>query len=254
MGALGRVELPTFGLGNVGQGLHPSRIKHLLGGFRCHIREKSSHSAVNCQRICQRNQQGWGGSLPPPSPRTSFPRLCVPDAAPHPGAAASADSAHKTNCSDTPGDSPAGILPRPTAASDDDVVVVADGWYSNPVATAVAPLRPARTGSQTAWLPVPLRLSPSGNGQPIPAATARSRYSWTVPSPIPQLRAIWRCPNPNSNLNRRTSLTFRMDFLLAGTLSSFIDGVLMPVDCPALLHLLLFVCGKHSAPSRTPFR
>jgi len=32
-------------------------------------------------------------------------------------------------------------------------------------------------------------------------------------------------PNPNSNLNRRTSLTFRMDFLLAGTLSSFIDGV-----------------------------
>src|ERR1019366_8749038 len=25
-------------------------------------------------------------------------------------------------------------------------------------------------------------------------------------------------------------------------------------DCPASLHLLLFVCGKHSAPSRTPFR
>ena len=72
--------------------------------------------------------------------------------------------------------------------------------------------------------------------------------------PIPQQRAIWRCPNPNSNLNRRTSLTFRMDFLLAGTLSSFIDGVLMPGDCPASLHLLLLVCGKHSAPSRTPFR
>jgi hypothetical protein len=94
----------------------------------------------------------------------------------------------------------------------------------------------------------------SGNGQPIPAATALSRYSWTVPSPIPQQRAIWRCPNPNSNLNRRTSLTFRMDFLLAGTLSSFIDGVSMPGDCPASLHLLLLVCGKHSAPSRTPFR
>jgi hypothetical protein len=95
---------------------------------------------------------------------------------------------------------------------------------------------------------------PSGNGQPIPAAAARSRYSWTVPSPIPQLRAIWRCPNPNSNLNRKTSLTFRMDFLLAGTLSSFVDGVSMPGDCPASLHLLLFFCGKHSAPSRTPFR
>src|SRR5271167_2298284 len=111
----------------------------------------------------------------------------------------------------------------------------------------------------TGWLPNSLASSssspkPSGNGQPIPAATARSRYSWTVPSPIPQLRAIWRCPNPNSNLNRRTSLTFRMDFLLAGTLSSFIDGVSMPGDCPASLHLLLFVCGKHSAPSRTPFR
>src|ERR1039457_3132739 len=111
----------------------------------------------------------------------------------------------------------------------------------------------------TGWFPNSLASSssspkPSGNGQPIPAATARSRYSWTVPSPIPQLRAIWRCPNPNSNLNRRTSLTFRMDFLLAGTLSSFIDGVSMPGDCPASLHLLLLVCGKHSAPSRTPFR
>jgi hypothetical protein len=63
--------------------------------------------------------------------------------------------------------------------------------------------------------------NPSGNGQPIPAAAARSRYSWTVPNPIPQLRAIWRCPSPNSNRNRRTSLTFRMDFLLAGTLFSF---------------------------------
>src|SRR6266702_8290446 len=45
-----------------------------------------------------------------------------------------------------------------------------------------------------------------------------------------------------------------MDFLLAGTLISFIYGVSMPVDCPASLRLLLFICGKHSAPSRTPFR
>src|SRR5208337_1321867 len=45
-----------------------------------------------------------------------------------------------------------------------------------------------------------------------------------------------------------------MDFLLAGTLSSFIHGVSMPGICPASQHLLLFVCGKHSAPSRTPFR
>ncbi len=75
------------------------------------------------------------GSLLPPSPRTSFPRLCVPDAALHPGAAASADSARKTNCSGTPRDAPAGILPTPTAGSDDDVVAVADEWYSNPVVT-----------------------------------------------------------------------------------------------------------------------
>ena len=63
-------------------------------------------------------------------------------------------------------------------------------------------------------------LQSSGNGQPTPAASARSRYSWTVPSPIRQLRAICRCPNLNSNRNRRTSLTFRMDDLLAGTLFS----------------------------------
>src|SRR5208337_2418267 len=67
----------------------------------------------------------------------------------------------------------------------------------------------------TGWFPNSLASSssspkPSGNGQPIPAATARSRYSWTVRSTIPQLRAIWRCPNPNSNLNRRTSFVFRV--------------------------------------------
>jgi hypothetical protein len=45
-----------------------------------------------------------------------------------------------------------------------------------------------------------------------------------------------------------------MDFLLAGTLFSFIYGVSMPGDCPASLPLLRLACGKHSAPSRTPFR
>src|SRR5258708_1595200 len=78
-------------------------------------------------------------------------------------------------------------------------------------------------------------LQSSGNGQLIPAAAARSRYSWTVLRPIRQLRAICRCPNPNSNLNRRTSLTFRMDDLLAGTLFSFMHGVSMPGNCPAWL-------------------
>src|ERR1700691_2059409 len=78
-------------------------------------------------------------------------------------------------------------------------------------------------------------LQPSGNGQPTPAASARSRYSWTVLSPIRQLRAICRCPNLNSNRNRRTSLTFRMDDLLAGTLFSLCMEVSMPRYCTALL-------------------
>jgi len=54
MEALGRIELPTNGLGNVGKGLHLSRIKHLNGGFGCLSREKSCPSALNCQHICQR--------------------------------------------------------------------------------------------------------------------------------------------------------------------------------------------------------
>jgi hypothetical protein len=45
-----------------------------------------------------------------------------------------------------------------------------------------------------------------------------------------------------------------MDDLLAGTLFSLFMEFSMPGYCPALLHLLLFACGKHSAPSRTPFR
>src|SRR5271157_4748150 len=187
-------------------------------------------------------------SLPPPSPRTSFPRLCVPGAAPHPGAA-SADSARKTNCSDIPRDALAGILPTPTARSDDDVV--ADEWYSNPVVTAVAPLRPARAGSRTAWLPILLRPSP-------PARANRSR----LPPPVPDTRGP--CPAhsatacdltlPQPQLEPQPQDLFDFSHGLSGTLSSFIYGVSMPGDCPASLRLLLFVCGKHSAPSLTPFR
>src|SRR5450759_1748405 len=115
----------------------------------------------------------------------------------------------------------------------------------------------------TGWFPNSLASSssspkPSGNGQPIPAATARSRYSWTVPSPIPQLRAIWRCPSPNSNLNRRTSLTFRMDFLLAGTLSSFIYGVWVIVQrrctsCCSSVENILLQAERHSGGQQKLF-
>jgi Putative transposase of IS4/5 family (DUF4096) len=45
-----------------------------------------------------------------------------------------------------------------------------------------------------------------------------------------------------------------MDNLLAGTLFSLIRGVSMPVIVQRRGRLLLFVCGKHSAASRTPFR
>jgi hypothetical protein len=45
-----------------------------------------------------------------------------------------------------------------------------------------------------------------------------------------------------------------MDNLLAGTLFSLIRGVSMPVIVQRRCRLLLFVCGEHSAPSRTPFR
>src|SRR5271157_5266318 len=79
MEALGRVELPTNGLGNVGEGLHLSRIKHLQGGFRCLSWEKSCHSALNCQRICQREWQPcivllgtWGTLRERKQARTQF--------------------------------------------------------------------------------------------------------------------------------------------------------------------------------------
>ena len=51
--ALGRVELPTNGLGNVGQGPPLNRLKHLRSGFHGLSWGKSSQSAVNCQHICQ---------------------------------------------------------------------------------------------------------------------------------------------------------------------------------------------------------
>src|SRR5664279_5517106 len=85
-----------------------------------------------------------------------------------------------------PRDALAGILPTPTAGSDDDVVAVADEWYSNPVVTAVAPLRPARAGCQTAWLPVLLRPS-------LPATANRSR----LPPPVPDTREPYPAPFRN---------------------------------------------------------
>ncbi len=61
-------------------------------------------------------------------------------------------------------------------------------------------------------------------------------------------------PEPNSNRNHRTSLTLRMDDLLAGTLFS----LPMEFQCRDIvqrrLPLLRCACGKHSAPSRTRFR
>lgn len=122
-------------------------------------------------RSCRRKQE----SLLPPSRRTSSRRPCVPGAAPHPGAAASADSARKTNCSHTLRDGLAGILPTPTSGSDGDVAAAADESFSSPVVAAALALGRVRPGSQTALASSSSSLSPSGNGQPTPAAAARSR-------------------------------------------------------------------------------
>ena len=59
-----------------------------------------------------------------------------PDAAPHPGAAATAGSARKTNCSGTPRDSLAGILPTPTAR------MIVDAFDSEAVHAAISQVRP----------------------------------------------------------------------------------------------------------------
>jgi len=54
MEALGRVELPTNGLGNMGFHPHPNRLSHLQGGLRRRERDKSPHSAIIWQRKWQR--------------------------------------------------------------------------------------------------------------------------------------------------------------------------------------------------------
>ena len=196
-------------------------------------------------------------SLPPPSPQRLSPRPCVPAAAPHPGAAANADSAGKTNCSDSPRDALADIVPTATAGSDADVAAAAHASLSSPVAAAAVPLAPPPVGSQTACFPV-------SSLQAFRQRPTDSRYSRPfqivvdLASPIPQLRAIWRCPKPNSNRNRRTSLVFRMDFLRPAPdlLYLWIYGLSMPGDCPASLCPFLrgSPCGKHSVPRRTPCR
>jgi hypothetical protein len=65
---------------------------------------------------------------------------------------------------------------------------------------------------------------------------------------------ICRCPKPNSNRSRSNSFVFLMDNLLAGTLFS----LCMEFQCRVIVQRpcapLLLPCGKHSAPSRTPFR
>jgi hypothetical protein len=96
---------------------------------------------------------------------------------------------------------------------------------------------------------------PSGKG-PIPAAAARSRYSWTVLSAIPQLRAIERCPNPNFNRNRRTSFTFRMDFLLNGSLISLVTELQCRVIVqrrPALVEIIPLQAERDSGKRQKVF-
>src|SRR5580704_18909174 len=88
------------------------------------------------------------------------------------------------------------------------------------------------------------------SGHAILAASARCRYSWAVPSPIEQLRAICRSPRPTSNFNRRTSLIFRTDNLLAGKLILPFEGRL-----PAIVLSSATTClWKSFRRSRTQFR
>src|ERR1019366_10656122 len=175
-------------------------------------------------------------------------------AAPHPSGAASADSARKTNCSDTPQDSLVCILPTTTAGSDGDAVGVAHEWFSSPVAAAAAPLWPGRVGSQTAWLPVPLRSGPRATAnrsrpQP-PAPNSHGPY----PAPFRNYARSAAARVPTQTVTAGLPSFSAWTFSWSASCSPFVYGVSMPGDCPALLHILLFVCGKHSAPSRTPFR
>jgi hypothetical protein len=109
--------------------------KALLASLAAHsksiilsIRRTSISTTLSSTRGSSRHRQE---SLFPPNRRTSSRRLCVPDAAPRPDAAASVDSARKTNCNDIPRDAIARILPTPTAVSDDDAVAVAHECFSS---------------------------------------------------------------------------------------------------------------------------
>jgi len=60
MEALGRVELPTNGLGNKGFHPHPNRLSDLQSGLMQRRRGKSPHSAIIWQRIWQRGASCFG--------------------------------------------------------------------------------------------------------------------------------------------------------------------------------------------------
>jgi hypothetical protein len=131
----------------------------------------------------------------------------------------------KTNCSDTLRDSLADILPTLLQGQMAMLLQLLMNGFPIRLRPLLHRFRPHRLVAKQ-LASSSSSLKPSGNGQPIPAVVARSRYSWTVPSPIPQQRAIWRCPRPNSKRNRRTSFVFRMDNLLAGTLISlFVESM-----------------------------
>jgi hypothetical protein len=146
----------------------------------------------------------------------------------------------------------AGILPTLTAVSDGDAVAVAHECCSSPVADAASPLGSETVGSQTAWLPVPLRSSlratanDASRSRPLQIVVDRAQPH---PAPARDLSLPQRQPSPNSNLNRRTSFVFRMDILLAGTLFSSLIEFLCRVIVQRRYRLLRLACGKHSAPS-----
>ncbi len=64
----------------------------------------------------------------------------------------------------------------------------------------------------------------SGNGHDSPAASARTRYSYTVVRPAPVLGAISLILSPAA-LSRRTSRIFLMVSLFLGTWSSLVTWV-----------------------------
>ena len=74
----------------------------------------------------------------------------------------------------------------------------------------------ASDGGGNSWASSVSSSTPSGNGQPIPAASARARYSQTVERPAPTLAAISRTERPAAR-SRRTSVIFLMGSLFLGT-------------------------------------